>query len=76
MPADFRNNFFVVEINQQRVHVDEYGALMEWQWHRKTEVLGEKCLSDIPSYYKSRKDCLGIEPWLPRWSLQVLTNNI
>jgi hypothetical protein len=28
--------------HQQRADEDEYGALVEWQWQGKTEILGEK----------------------------------
>jgi hypothetical protein len=48
---DFRNSIALWKVPRLRllsfcqdkcVDEDEYGALMEWYWQRKTEVLGEK----------------------------------
>lgn len=58
----FPKHFLFVEIYQQRVYADEYGALIGWQWQRKTEVLGEKCLNDIPSTTTLTQTALGSNP--------------
>jgi hypothetical protein len=47
--------------------MSECGALAEWYWEGKTQVLEEKPLPVPPFYHKCHMNCPGIEPghlWL------------
>jgi len=52
---------------KQRVFEDEYGALVEWHWKGKSEVLGEEPVAVLLSPPQNSYYWPGIETGTPWW---------
>jgi len=52
--------------NNKYIYDDEYGAVLEWYWQRKTSVIVRTVFQCYTVRHKSHLNWSGIEPWLPQ----------